>query len=156
MTAEDFLARLDGVKRTARGWSARCPAHGDKSPSLSIREGEDSRILLHCFAGCTPQDICRALGMSMKALFGETVLQDKGTRKRLQKRREAAREKAYRHYLEQGTKIDAAREGELFIKSARNIPDSAQWPDDLLEATLNRLSESYEALWRQEGLDYVV
>ena len=50
MTIEDFLTRLDGVKRTGRGWQAKCPAHDDRSPSLSIREGELG-VLLHCFAG---------------------------------------------------------------------------------------------------------
>jgi hypothetical protein len=53
MTAEAF-AGLFQARRTGAGkWQARCPAHADRLPSLSIREGLDDRILLHCLAGCT-------------------------------------------------------------------------------------------------------
>lgn len=49
----EFLARLDGVRETARGsWVARCPAHEDRKPSLAIRELNDGTVLVHCFAGC--------------------------------------------------------------------------------------------------------
>lgn len=58
-----ILDRLDGVRRTRRGWSACCPAHSDRWPSLSIAEGAGGRLLLHCFAGCTYDEITRALGM---------------------------------------------------------------------------------------------
>ena len=47
---------LDGVRKSGSGWSARCPAHEDHSPSLSISEGDDGRVLLHCFTGCTTED----------------------------------------------------------------------------------------------------
>ena len=39
MTIDRLVALLDAPRRTARGWQARCPAHADKSPSLSIQEG---------------------------------------------------------------------------------------------------------------------
>ena len=35
-----LLAKLPNTKKTTKGWSARCPAHEDKSPSLSISEGD--------------------------------------------------------------------------------------------------------------------
>ena len=45
MSADVLLSILEGVKRTGPGrWMARCPAHGDKSPSLSIRELDDGRV----------------------------------------------------------------------------------------------------------------
>jgi len=48
--AQRLLDRLDGVKRVADGrWMAKCPAHEDKRPSLSIRETDDGRVLLHCY-----------------------------------------------------------------------------------------------------------
>jgi CHC2 zinc finger len=60
----DVLDQLDGVKRTRRGWSTRCPAHRDRSPSLSIAEGtDDGRLLFHCFSGCTYHEIVAALGI---------------------------------------------------------------------------------------------
>src|SRR5262249_8379258 len=63
----------DAVRSRGAGkWSARCPAHADKSPSLSITEGQDGRILLHCFAGCTPQEIVSTLGVALRDLFTDT------------------------------------------------------------------------------------
>ena len=38
----------------------RCPAHADQTASLSLRQG-DKGILVHCFAGCQPEDVLREL-----------------------------------------------------------------------------------------------
>jgi len=47
----NLLGRLNKVKSTGRNsWLACCPAHDDRSPSLSIKEEADGHILLHCFA----------------------------------------------------------------------------------------------------------
>ena len=51
-------------------WSARCPAHEDRTPSLSLRQIE-GQALIHCHAGCAPVDVMSALGMSMADLFDE-------------------------------------------------------------------------------------
>jgi len=48
---------------------AHCPAHEDKNRSLSITEGDDGRVLLYCHAGCSTEDIVRALGLTMSDLF---------------------------------------------------------------------------------------
>lgn len=70
MSAENFLSRLDGVRRTGEGrWVARCPSHEDKGPSLAIRELEDGRILAHCFAGCAVDDVVGAIGLKLCDLF---------------------------------------------------------------------------------------
>ena len=72
MNAADFLYRLDSLRSRGPGqWSARCPAHADKSPSLSIRDA-GSRILLHDFGGCEPEEIVAALGLELKDLFTDT------------------------------------------------------------------------------------
>jgi hypothetical protein len=64
------LSRLDRVKRTgADRWIACCPAHDDRGPSLSIREIEDGRVLLHCFAGCDVSEILAALSLEIGDLF---------------------------------------------------------------------------------------
>lgn len=42
------------------GGMCRCPAHDDRTPSLSVRPGR-TRLLLHCFAGCDASAILRAL-----------------------------------------------------------------------------------------------
>jgi hypothetical protein len=57
-----YLDRLDKIKRAADGsYTACCPAHDDRNPSLSIKQVDD-RVLLKCFAGCTYQAILDALG----------------------------------------------------------------------------------------------
>jgi hypothetical protein len=69
-TTATLLARLEGVRESAPGrWMARCPAHEDKSPSLSIRELEDERILIYCHAGCSAPDVLVAIGLSLADLF---------------------------------------------------------------------------------------
>ncbi len=70
MTAlERMLGSLQKVKGKNGSWTACCPAHNDKGPSLAIRETPDGRILLHCFAGCETYNIVAALGMDMTDLF---------------------------------------------------------------------------------------
>lgn len=66
---EHVLDRLDKVKRTGDGWVARCPAHEDRNPSLSIGEGSDGRVLLNCHAGCSLDAILRALHLDERSLF---------------------------------------------------------------------------------------
>lgn len=63
MTFKQAIARLEGVRRAGAGYVARCPAHEDRNPSLSVREGEHDRVLLKCFAGCEYHDIVAALGV---------------------------------------------------------------------------------------------
>lgn len=72
MTLEAFLDMLDGVGRSAAGHSAKCPAHEDRNPSLSVSQGDDGRILLNCHAGCTSTEIVESLGLQMSDLFPET------------------------------------------------------------------------------------
>lgn len=66
---ELLLSRLQKVKGRNGSWTACCPAHNDKGPSLAIREADDGRILLHCFAGCETLMVVQALGMDMTDLF---------------------------------------------------------------------------------------
>lgn len=67
LTAEQLLTRFDRVRQVGGGWTARCPGHEDGTPSLSIRRG-DKWWLLHCFAGCTTQAICDAVGLTVSDL----------------------------------------------------------------------------------------
>src|SRR5690606_23061184 len=53
---------------------ACCPAHDDRSPSLSIAEAQDGRVLLHCVAGCPALSIVEAIGCSLSDLFPPEVL----------------------------------------------------------------------------------
>ena len=59
MTAADITKRLGG-RRSGAGWVARCPAHDDKNPSLSLRD-VDGKVLVHCHAGCEQRSVVAAL-----------------------------------------------------------------------------------------------
>ena len=73
MTASELLLRLDAVRSSSTGkWSARCPAHQDRNPSLSISEGQRG-LLVKCWAGCTLNEITAALGIEIKDLFFDTA-----------------------------------------------------------------------------------
>ncbi len=62
------LERLDDVKRNRKGYCARCPAHDDKHPSLSVTETAD-RVLVKCHAGCTVESVVGALDLTLADLF---------------------------------------------------------------------------------------
>lgn len=54
---------------TGNQWTALCPAHDDLKHSLAIGVGKDGRVLLKCYANCTTEQICRAVGKEMADLF---------------------------------------------------------------------------------------
>ena len=69
-----LLDRLAGVKQTGTGkWISRCPAHEDRSPSLSIREMEDGPSLINCFGGCGAGDVLDAIGLRLSDLFDKPI-----------------------------------------------------------------------------------
>ena len=87
---DELVARLDGVKTTGKDrYIARCPAHTDGDPSLSIRQLPDSRILIKCFAGCGALDVLDSLGMKWADLMPDDGLFEPVAERR---EREARRE----------------------------------------------------------------
>lgn len=63
------LPRLDAVKAIGKHkWMARCPTRADKTPSLSIRELDDGRVLLHDFGGEKTTDVLAAIGLGLADL----------------------------------------------------------------------------------------
>ena len=76
MTASPIVRRvldkLERVKVEKSGqWQARCPAHDDRTPSLSVSVGPDGKVLLHCHAGCGISAVLSALGLTAHDLFPE-------------------------------------------------------------------------------------
>lgn len=61
ITVREVLSHLKGVKRQGKKWQALCPAHEDSKASLSISESEGGKVLTHCHAGCTPENVWAAL-----------------------------------------------------------------------------------------------
>ena len=72
MQASEFAALLH-AKQLRRGhWIARCPAHPDKRPSLSIAEGRKQPVVFKCMsAGCTNDEVLKAMGLTWNDLLGD-------------------------------------------------------------------------------------
>jgi putative DNA primase/helicase len=64
-----FLLSRVVPQATGSGWVTRCPAHDDRTPSLSIGVGSDGRVLLYCFAGCSLAAILQGLRLAPGDLF---------------------------------------------------------------------------------------
>jgi len=71
MSVEAILMMLEGVKPSGKGrWMALCPVHGDKSPSMGIKECDDGTVLMNCFAcGANGVEIAEAAGVNVSELF---------------------------------------------------------------------------------------
>jgi predicted P-loop ATPase len=65
---EGLLRRLEGVKRSGDQWVAKCPAHEDRAPSLTLKRGDKGGVLLYCHAGCQPEAVCAKLGLTLADL----------------------------------------------------------------------------------------
>jgi len=74
MSIDALLSHLDGVKETGPGkYLSRCPAHDDRSPSLAIKDGDDGRVLIHCFAGCETESVLSAIGLTFSDVMPERI-----------------------------------------------------------------------------------
>ena len=70
MSAKQILERLSKYRQVGDSqWMACCPAHNDGSPSLSITELADERVLINCHAGCGALDVLTAVGLSWGAVM---------------------------------------------------------------------------------------
>src|ERR1700735_1842265 len=74
MSAVSIANELRGQK-SGSGWVAKCPAHDDRNPSLSLREA-DGKILVHCHAGCDPRAVVAAL--RSRGLWPEKERRERG------------------------------------------------------------------------------
>lgn len=79
-TASLALDQLD-AKLTVTGWrgntrDAKCPAHDDHRSSLTYTQGENGGVVFHCHAGCSPEAILEALGMSFGDISPEPHIVD--------------------------------------------------------------------------------
>ncbi len=144
MTLADLLPRLDAVRQRGNGrYSSRCPAHIDRSPSLSISEG-DKGLLLRCFAGCELTAITGKLGLEIKDLFYDGLPDPRQRREALQRR---AKDRAARQTADKarGKRTDLLRHAEYLIQSARGISIEA-WSPAQLDKRLNCLADAYAVL----------
>jgi len=145
MTIDTLLDRLEGVRPRGSGkWTARCPAHTDKTPSLSIRLADDGKVLLHDFAGCRLEEILSTLGLRPVDLFPDN---DPDPQRWQEQKRQRERERARQAHERRrdGLRIDTLREAEKVIRAARGI-DINILSDVQLDTILNRLGDAYVAL----------
>jgi len=98
---ELLLSRLQRAKQHGERYLACCPAHDDKSPSLSLTRGEDGRALVHCYAGCEPHDVLAAVGLGLRDLFVDNLTNEQRQQYR---RGHLARERHFERLV-----IDAAK-----------------------------------------------
>jgi hypothetical protein len=116
---------------------ACCPAHDDRSPSLSIGYGENG-ILLNCFAGCSLSEIAEALGIRIRDLFKDaSVTRRPGKTIRGIGRKQDRGEQAFHGLL-----LDAAREADSVIGNAHSI-DIDLWSPRQLDAAVETLALAY-------------
>ena len=60
-SAEEIAYQLGKRKQQGKDWLCCCPAHDDKNPSLSLRDGDDGKLIVHCYTGCSFQEVFKAL-----------------------------------------------------------------------------------------------
>lgn len=68
-----ILGSLSKVKKAGKGYMACCPAHNDKSPSLSVSETSEGKVLVHCWVGCETKAVMKAIGLEMRHLFADSL-----------------------------------------------------------------------------------
>lgn len=71
MNLDPIRSRLEGVRGSDASFTAKCPAHEDRDPSLSVTDKGD-RIVLHCHAGCETRDVLEAIGMGWDDVYAES------------------------------------------------------------------------------------
>lgn len=133
-------------------WIARCPAHEDRHPSLSIAHGERG-VLLHCFAGCPLSAIVAALGLEVRDLFDGPGASARGRAPvGGQPRRWTADDAAAA--IRRGAEQLALR-AEQVLAAASGLANAAEWTDEELDAALNAVADAYHDLDRAALLEDV-
>lgn len=75
MSVEALLSRLEGVQGNGPSYRAICPSHNSKNKtrSLSIKDCDDGRVLVKCFAGCAVEAVVGVLGLDLSDLMPERI-----------------------------------------------------------------------------------
>lgn len=148
MHLDELLSRLSSVRQSRDRWTARCPAHQDRTPSLSVKQGERG-VLLHCWAGCTVKEVCTALGLELKDLF--FAYEGDPLRIRLAQQSRQSRD----HSLQQsrrvnGLRSDLLREAEFAIRHGSSIVLSDLSPEQL-DWFLDAIGQAHHVMRREKG-----
>lgn len=151
MTVNGLLGQFNDVRERGDGrWSARCPAHADASPSLSIREGQRG-VLLKCWAGCSAEEVCNAVGLKMTDLFYDSGRANASRQRMQPKPRVDLRHVAFQFDLHA---FDLAERAKRVLEAATGV-DLSKWPDDDLDRVLRAVGHAYEDRDRARLLEEV-
>ncbi len=71
-----LLGRLESARPYGEGYRADCPNGHRSRGSLSIKQGDDGRVLFHCFSGCSALEVVHGLGLELADLFERPVTED--------------------------------------------------------------------------------
>jgi CHC2-type zinc finger protein len=150
MNVDQLVSRLDGVKRTGRGYITLCPAHADRSPSLSVCEAEDGRVLLHCFAGCSVEAICEAIGCRLADLFREK--RDEGRISRLPLPRPSGLDWQQTAWRFQFHALLLWLRAESVLEAAKEL-DTSSWSDEEHDKAMQAINNAHRDLERADLLE---
>ena len=157
MTAAD-LAGLMGKHRWRKGQKVRCPAHPDRDPSLSIRDG-DKGVMVRCQSrGCNVEDICSAIGIRVSDLFYEkTTPRIRARTARIEQMRSLERQSglvAVLGAIDKGKRaywLAAERRIEAEIQELRPLlePEKVfqEWRERMFQKRINKYG--WDEMWRQ-------
>lgn len=116
-----LIPRLRGVSQASeQQWYARCPAHVDQNPSLSITEAEDKRLLIYCHRGCDYEDILESVGLEKKHLFPTS----------------------YARYIAQATSRHKVQKPNSPVAPSEIVPSNPCIPDSSVALFAERLEEA--------------
>lgn len=153
MDAQTIAESLGG-KRSGKGWIARCPAHDDKHPSLSITEVDDGKVLINCHAGCHAADVVAAIGLELKDLFPESSMSSLQRSEYRRKQTHSEIETAFCHELSVMSQVIGQRVADRMLAKdstfRKQRPEwqpipNAPWDRELLAA--KRIRKALEMLY---------
>ncbi len=145
MTIHQFLALFPSAKETRKGWDVCCPAHDDQHPSLGVMEGDDGKIVLNCFAGCTPEDICESLGLRLSDLFADAPLNGHAEPRARSLKPLSPRKRAFAFDLHA---LDLRQHAEQILAVASRCDDCETWTNEDRELAMKAVGRAYTDLER--------
>lgn len=155
MTIDEFLRYFEQPKPTRKGWDVRCPAHADTNPSLGVMEGDEGRIVLNCFAGCRPEDICSALGLRLADLFQDAP-SNGAIRPQPHARRRSLKDLSFEYEIHA---LDLTLAADRILLAARACEDCDTWTDDERDLAMKIVAQAYRyhtrASWCREYADHL-
>jgi hypothetical protein len=124
---QHILGCCPEARPSGEGWQANCPAHDDNVASLSIAEGDDGRVLLHCHAGCSTESICEAVEITVADLFPDSVKSATSTLSTSTKPAEPRENARFRRHDRRARVFETAEQAIQVLSRTVGMPAVAAW-----------------------------